>query len=191
MIEGKIIRLVPFLESHITPEYLGWLNDRHLMRFSRQRLLNHTRESSLRFLSSFRDAPSFFWAIERLSDGCHVGTMTTHVDTDNRTADLGILIGDASMAGTGSGSEAWGLALRHGFSSLGLRKITGGTSSRNLAMVRVFRTWGMTLEGTQREQELAHDGAPADIVLYGLLRSEWDELVRSRQVDPVRGERHT
>jgi RimJ/RimL family protein N-acetyltransferase len=181
MIEGKIIRLVPFQESHVTPDYLGWLNDRHLMRFSRQRLVNHTRESSLKFLSSFRDSSSFFWAIERLSDGCHVGTMTTHVDTDNRTADLGILIGHASMAGTGSGREAWGLALWHGFSSLGLRKITGGTSSRNLAMLRVFQSWGMVLEGTQREQELAHDGSPADIILYGLLRAEWEAHVRASQ----------
>ena len=167
------MRLVPFTAAHVTPDYLGWLNDKHLMRFSRQRLVPHTRETSLAFLDSFRGSPHFFWAIERVADGMPVGTMTTYVDVCNQTADLGILIGASRTVGTGCGTQAWGLALRHGFESVGLRKMTGGTSARNLPMIRIFQRWRMTLEGTQREQELGDDGQPSDVLLYGLLRSEW------------------
>jgi RimJ/RimL family protein N-acetyltransferase len=176
VITGKGVRLVPFTDAHVTSEYLAWLNDREIMRFSRQRLFTHTRESSLAYLSGFRDSPHFFWAIERITDALHIGTMTTYVDTHNRTADLGILVGHRSAAGSGCGTEAWGLALRHGFTSIGLRKITGGTSARNIAMIRIFERWQMTLEGTQRQQELLDDGTPADVLLYGLMRAEWDAV---------------
>ena len=44
--------------------------------------------------------------------------------------------------------------MRHGFAALGLRKITGGTSAKNLGMVRIFEHWRMRLEGTLRAQEL-------------------------------------
>jgi ribosomal-protein-alanine N-acetyltransferase len=169
---GKNVRLVPFTAAHITTEYLSWLNNKHLMRFSRQRLRTHTTESSLGYLSSFPGSPNFFWAVERLSDGLHVGTMTTYVDTHHQTADLGIMIGHAAAAGTGCGKEAWGLALAHGFGTLSLRKITGGTAARNEGMVKIFRHWNMVLEGTQRQQELLDDG-PVDILLFGLLRAEW------------------
>jgi RimJ/RimL family protein N-acetyltransferase len=171
-VPSPAVRLTPFTEAHITPAYLGWLNDRTLMRFSRQRLVTHTFESSLAFLASFQNSPHFFWAIERASDGVHVGTLTTYVDTHHRTADLGILV-CAEAAGSGCGKAAWGLALRHGFTILGLRKITGGTSAGNRAMIRIFEHWQMKLEGTQRAQELLADG-PADVLLYGLLRAEWE-----------------
>lgn len=168
------VRLTPFTKAHITPTYLGWLNNKALMRFSRQRLVTHTSESSRAFLASFQGSPHFFWAIERVADGDQVGTLTTYVDTHHRTADLGILVGPEA-AGSGCGKAAWGLALHHGFTVLGLRKITGGTSAKNQAMVRIFEHWRMKLEGTQRAQELLEDG-PADVLLYGLLRAEWEAL---------------
>ena len=168
------VRLTPFTEAHITPAYLGWLNNQALMRFSRQRLVTHTAESSRAFLATFPGSPNFFWAIERVADTRQVGTLTTYVDTHHRTADLGILIGPEA-ASTGCGKAAWGLALRHGFAALGLRKITGGTSAKNLGMVRIFEHWRMRLEGTLRAQELLDDG-PADVLLYGLLRAEWEAL---------------
>jgi RimJ/RimL family protein N-acetyltransferase len=166
------VRLVPFTTAHITDEYLSWLNDRTRMRFSRQRLRTHTRETSRDYLASFAGTPNFFWAVERLHDGLHVGTMTTYVDAHGKTADLGIVVGPRA-AGTGCGTAAWGLALKHGFDSLGLRRITGGAASRNAAMIRIFRHWGMVQEGCRRQQELLDDG-PDDILLFGLLRQEWE-----------------
>lgn len=161
--------MVPFTAAHVTDQYLLWLNDRRLMQFSRQRLLAHTRESSLAYMASFAGGPNLFWAVERIADGLHLGSMTAFVDTHQKTADLGIMIG---LAGQGCGSAAWGLALEYGFKVLSLRKITGGAVARNAAMIRIFRRWGMALEGTRRQQELLDDG-PADLLLYGLLREEW------------------
>ena len=163
------VRLVPFTAAHVTERHLAWLNDRRLMRYSRQRLRSHTKESRLAYLASFAGGPNLYWAVERIADELHLGSITAIVDAHQKSADLGIVIGEA---GQGCGSEAWGLALDYGFKRLSLRKITGGAVARNEAMLRIFRRWGMVLEGTRRQQELLDDG-PADLLLYGLLREEW------------------
>lgn len=166
------VRLVPFTAAHVSQDYLSWLNDRRLMRYSRQRLRSHTEESSRAYLESFTGTPNFFWAVERL-DGAHIGSMTTYVDDHQRTADLGILIGHPEACGKGYGSEAWGLALGHVFSVLNLRKATAGAVAPNEAMLRICRKWDMRLEGTRRKQEVLEEG-PADVLLFGLLREEWE-----------------
>ena len=163
------VRLVPFGANHVTERFLSWLNDRDLLRFSRQRLRRHTRESCLAYVQSFDGAPGRYWAVERVADGALLGSMTIHVDAHQRSGDLGILIGEP---GGGHGREAWGLALAAGFGELGLRKITAGTVAPNTAMLRIFRHWGMRHEGTRRAQEVL-DSGPVDVLLYGLLREEW------------------
>lgn len=164
-----------FEERFVTDSYLSWLNDPDLMRYSGQRLRRHDRASSLAYLASFRGTANHFWAVLRRSDDLYVGTMTAYVDAHDRVADIGILIGHPDARGTGLGREAWGVAMRYLFESEGLRKLTGGTSALNLPMLMIFEHWRMTLEGRRREQQLI-DGRPADVLLFGILRSEWEAL---------------
>jgi ribosomal-protein-alanine N-acetyltransferase len=171
--EVPVIRLVPFTPAHVSKDYLSWLNDRRLMRYSRQRLRSHTEESSRAYVESFTGSANFLWAVERVADGLHIGSMTTYVDDHQRSADLGILIGHPAACGKGYGRQAWGLALAHVFSVLNLRKATAGAVAPNEAMLRICRKWDMRLEGTRRKQEMLDDG-PADVLLFGLLREEWE-----------------
>lgn len=181
MLDGEIVLpivserviLVPFEEKFITDAYLLWLNDKDLMCYSGQRFLEHDRASSLRFLAGVRGTAHFFWAVQRRSDGLFIGTMTAYVESHHQVADVGILIGHPAVRGTGMGRDAWGTAMRYLFSTEDLRKITGGTSALNTPMLRIFRHWGMTLEGMRREHELIN-GVPTDVLLFGILRSEWE-----------------
>ena len=95
-----------FVEDNITDEYLGWLNDRELMRYSRQRLRVHTRESCEDYLRGFANSSNFFWNIARREDGGQVGTITAYVDSISRVADIGLMIGHQSV---GYGGEAFGV----------------------------------------------------------------------------------
>lgn len=174
---GKTLTLQKFSESDITDSYLGWLRDRELMKFSQQSGRVHTKESCLQYLDSFRDSPNHFWSVKRVDSNQAIGTLTIYVDTENQIADIGILIGDLSIRGTGAGSEAWGLAIEFCFTDLGLRKVTGGTVKPNLAMRRVFEKHRMLLEAELR-QELVLQGQPTDVIRFGILREEW-EAIRS------------
>src|SRR4051812_31923721 len=95
-ISGSRFLLRPFAENMITDAYIGWLNDPDLMRFSRQRRRMHTVESCREYLKSFENSASFFWSAHSAETGTHIGNLSAYVDTDNKVADLAILIGHPS-----------------------------------------------------------------------------------------------
>jgi RimJ/RimL family protein N-acetyltransferase len=174
MITGSLIELGPFGPELITDTYLSWLNDKSLMRYSRQRFTHHTRDTSLAYLRSFENSPNKFWAIYRRADRLHIGTMTAYVDRSARTADIGILVGHTEARGRGFGREAWGQAMDYLFRVEGVDKVTGGTSALNAAMVRVFHYWQMRLEAVEKDAEMI-DGAPADMLRFGMRCREWEQ----------------
>jgi len=169
-IHAERLDLVPFAEGFIGPEYLSWLNDPRVVRFSNQRFLVHTAESSLAYLRSFEGTENLFLALRERSLRRVVGTMTAYVNPRHGTADLGILIGDPSSWGRGYGLEAWSTLQNFLLSAGGLRKVTGGTLRGNVGMLRIFERSGMQLEGVRVGQEIV-ESQPMDALLYARFRS--------------------
>ncbi len=169
---GPHVEIRPFDESLITDAYLGWLQDKELLRYSKQRLRTHTRASCRAYLQSFVDSPHHFGSIHQRGDGVPVGTITAYVERHDGVADLGILVGHPQARGKGLAREAWGLMMEYLFRFEDLRKVTGGTLAVNQPMVRIFLHWRMALEGVKREEQVV-DGRPADVLLFGALKSEW------------------
>lgn len=164
-ITGRRIVLAEFAESDITSQYIRWLNDPEVVRFSNQRFLQHDTESARRYFQSFVQSSNLFLAVRLAESDEAIGTMTAYISTQHRTADMGILLGERRCWGQGYGLEAWSLLMRHLFEDRQLRKITAGTLSCNVGMVKIMERSGMTLEGRRREQELV-EGEPQDIVYF-------------------------
>ncbi len=159
-----------FTGEDVTDEYIGWLNDRELMKYSRQRFLVHDRYTCNVYLERFRDSPNFFWNIVRRTDGLQVGTATAYVDPINFVVDVGLLIG---YPGEGYGSEAFGAIVTYLFAEYEARKVTCGTLSLNQAMCQIASRWGLRLEGTLRASEPMGDKY-WPVNLYGILKCEWE-----------------
>ncbi len=166
---GEHLVLHTFGEPDITPDYLSWLNDPAVVRFSNQRFRRHDRSSSLDYLSSFAGSDNLFVAIRLARGDRMVGTMTAYVDRHHGTADMGLLLGERSLWGKGYGLEAWSLLMSYLFETRGLRKITGGALRCNVAMVKIMERSGMHLEGTRVAQELV-EGEPQDVLYFAKFR---------------------
>ena len=107
-IRTKRLLIEPFNERHLTKQYVGWLNDSMLMRFSEQRHKTHTLESCCAYWQSFAGTPNYFWAIEEVQAGLgHIGNINAYADKNNLLADVGILIGEKQALNKRYGSEAW------------------------------------------------------------------------------------
>ena len=158
VVDAERIRLVPFCEEFLSGDYVAWLNDKELMRYSEQRHREHTLASCRAYLESFRGTPNYFWAVVRREDGAHIGNLNVYVDVNNSTADMGLLIGRADAAGRGYGLEAWTVAMGFLIDELGLRKVTGGAMSDNKAMVKIMRRSGMEPDGVRKRQFLRRGG---------------------------------
>jgi len=162
---GDRVKLAPFREADITDEYIGWLNDPIVTRFSNQRFLTHDRETCRRYLASFEGTPNLFLSIRKQDDDRPIGTMTAYINRHHGTADLGILVGDRSGWGQGYGKDAWDTLSRLLLEESGIRKLTAGTLEPNEAMVHIAHCSGMELEARRRSQEL-FEGEPVDVLHF-------------------------
>jgi RimJ/RimL family protein N-acetyltransferase len=167
----------PFCNDDITDDYLGWLNDKELMKYSRQRYQTHTKNSCEAYLASFNNSCNSFWDVRLRDSGLQIGTMTAFVDRISTVADIGILIGHHQMRGHGLGREAFGSLISYLFEYQNMRKVTAGTMELNEAMIRIADYWGMQLEGNLKEQEV-FEGRGVTIKRYGILKLEWQKLTR-------------
>jgi ribosomal-protein-alanine N-acetyltransferase len=155
----------PFKETDITENYIGWLNDPVVMRFSNQRFNRHTATSSSAYLKEFDGSLNSFLLIERRSDIIPIGTATVYRNCHHGTADIGLMIGDRRCWGQGYGQESWRVILNSVLSECGIRKVTGGTARPNRAMVKIMEQSGMALEAIRERQEII-DGQEVDILYY-------------------------
>ena len=170
-IETPRLSIVPFAETHLTPRYVGWLNDPEVVRYSEQRHHAHTLESCRAYRQSFADTPHCFWAIVSHDPNIgHIGNINAYIDMQNGVADVGILIGEKTVWGQGYGSEAWQAVCRHLLHERGLRKITAGTLCVNHGMQNIMRRAGMT-EDANANKQLPFEGKLVDVVQMSLSRS--------------------
>lgn len=161
VLPGEKVTLHAFTEADINADYIGWLNDRELMKYSNQRFRNHSERSCRDYLATFAGTRNLFMAIRH--QGRLVGTMTVYRAPLHGTADIGLLVG-AGGQGQGWGRDAWAAMLEYLLQS-GTRKVTGGTLRCNTAMVRIMQGCGMEADGVRAGQELV-DGQPQDILYF-------------------------
>ena len=97
-----------------------------------------------------------------------------NLDWRNRSAELGMFIGDKSCWDQGYGTEVIRLLLRHGFSTLNLHRIYLRVFEDNPRAIRAYEKAGFVHEGRQRQAEY-HDGQFFDVLWMSVLRPEWSE----------------
>lgn len=120
------------------------------------------------------DAHNIVFGIRTLEDDVLIGTVGFFdVEWSNGVAWLGMGIGLAHYWDRGLGSEALGLALRYAFQEMNLHRLTLTVLATNPRAIRLYEKFGFRHEGTFRE--FGHrDGQRYDMLLYGLLRREWE-----------------
>ena len=146
LVAAPRLRLEPFEERHITQRYVGWLNDKRVVRFSRQRLQSHSEDDCRRFFASSERSPNYFWAIVATEGDLHIGNITVDIEPNDRVAAVNILVGDTTQWGKGYGSEAFETACAHLLVAASMRKVYAGTMATNAPMLRLMQKSGMVEE---------------------------------------------
>jgi ribosomal-protein-alanine N-acetyltransferase len=165
MLTGKNIIISEFEPLNITDEYIGWLNDPDVVKFSNQRFLMHNRKACEEYLASFSGTNNRFLIIRHNESNNMIGTMTIYRNLHHGTADVGIMIGDKNFWGKGVGQEAWDAVLIWLLTEVGVRKVTAGALQCNYGMIRLMERSRMELEAVKKKQEIV-DGAAIDLVYY-------------------------
>lgn len=107
-----------------------------------------------------------------LEDGRHIGNCGLEsIDRDNRTATLGIFIGESDCRGKGFGEDAVRALCRYAFEELDLRKIRLDVYAVNPEAEKTYTRVGFQREGLLREESF-RQGKSVDVIRMGLLKSE-------------------
>jgi RimJ/RimL family protein N-acetyltransferase len=172
-IEGPRLRLRAMAEADAGPNYVRWMNDPDIVRYTESRFTDHTIEDIRRYIRATRDDPnSLLLAMVITNDQRHIGNIKIGpVDWHHRTGDIGLLIGNADCWGQGYASEAIAALAGYAFTALGLEKLTAGVYAPNVGCIRAFERAGFTREGVCRSQYRFEDSR-IDVVLVGRARGD-------------------
>jgi RimJ/RimL family protein N-acetyltransferase len=173
-ISDGIVTIKNFAESHLTEEYVSWLNDPEVVKFSEQRHILHTLDSCSEYFAAKKRSDDYFLAVEHcLGDvNVHVGNIGVSVDSINRAADLSIMIGNKQYWNGGYGSRAWTMTMRHLLNVLGFRIVTAGTMATNEPMISLMKKSGMSFVGTVPSRFLVNDMEVGMVMSYRLQADE-------------------
>ena len=102
-----------------------------------------------------------------------IGNCQFHdIDWRNRSAEVGIMIGEKSFWDQGYGTEVMRLMVDHGFNTLNLHRIWLQVFAKNKRGIRAYEKAGFIHEGIFRQAEYQH-GQYQDIHLMSILKEEW------------------
>lgn len=134
-----------FEQEDITVEYLSWLSDKELMRYSSQGNLNHTVNTSLSYIDELRSGEGEFLKIILSRTKEMIGTLSLR-RTSLEVIDLGIMIGAQNSKGRGAGTKAWGMGLIYAWENFPIERITAGAKYENKAMINIIQRSGMIFD---------------------------------------------
>ena len=166
---NKEIKLEQFTRGHITPQYISWLNDRELVKYSEQRHYKHTFKTCLEYYKSFIGSSNLFYAVTDAESNEHVGNITAFIDVHNKVADIGILIAKGNQ---GYGLAAWKMMIQILFYEKKIRKITAGTMATNHTMIKIFEKSNMQKEYVQKRQFIRNNNE-IDLIGYFIINEKY------------------
>ena len=110
-------------------------------------------------------------AVRLVANWCLVGWVNLLIDSPARAAEVGYWV-DAEFEGRGLVTQAVSVVLDQAFGSLGLHRVELQTTTNNTRSRSIAQRLGFTQEGVRRDAA-AFLGGSRDVVVYGLLASEW------------------
>jgi len=176
-IKSKKIEILRFRKNHITKEYISWLNNKNLLKFSEQKFKKHTKKTCLKYLGSIKKTNNYFLAIQDAENNKHIGNITIYLNKNYRTAEISLLIGSPVHQGRGFGTMAWIMICNFLFKKLKVRKISAGTLVLNKPMLKIFKASNMYYEA-RRRKHAEINGIQIDLVIYSIFRDQWLQKIK-------------
>ena len=179
-ITGERIALGP-LRRDLLATYQRWINDFTASRNLAVAPLPLTMEAETAWFDGVTSsATDTSFTIYERAGGRPIGNTGLHgIDYRNRTAEFGILIGEADARGRGFGTEATRLMLDYAFTALGLHNVMLRVYAYNLAGLRAYENAGYREFGRRREAILM-GGRLWDVIFMECLATEFTSSVLAR-----------
>jgi RimJ/RimL family protein N-acetyltransferase len=177
VLKGNKVTLRPVKRADI-PNFLIWFNDPEVTQYM-GRFLPLTEMEEEKWVDTLAgDNTRVNFVIEAVGTEIPkaIGTLGFHaMRSKDREATFGIGIGDKEYWSHGYGTEAASLLIKFGFEQLNLHRISSEVFGFNERSQKMHLKLGFKEEGRKRSSMFIN-GQYWDVVMYGILESEWREL---------------
>jgi RimJ/RimL family protein N-acetyltransferase len=181
---GERVALGP-IRRDLLPLYQRWLNDFGTLRtlFIPPRPMT-MEEETVWYERAASDTSAVHFTIYEITSWRPIGnSQWQDIDFRNRTAEMGIFIGDVADRGKGYGTEATRLMLDYAFTALGLHSVMLTSYAFNLAGQRAYEKAGFHMFGRRHECHWM-GGRLWDEIYMECLASEFESPVLARLFAP-------
>ena len=139
--------------------YYDWLRDIEVTRFLECRFNKYSVDDLVEYI---RSHPNLFAVC---LDGRHIGNVKLDINSNHKTAVVGIMIGEKDCWGKGYGTKAIRLISKKAF-GMGLKKLNAGCYANNESSIKMFLRAGYRIEGILKSQYIC-DGKRIDKFMFG------------------------
>lgn len=186
LFEAQDIRLGP-IDHEAHPETESkWTHDSDFMRLMELKpirplspaLVKKEYESIEKKMDE--DKNLFYFTIRAREDDHLIGKAVVEwIDWTNGNGWIRLGLGAAEDRRRGLGSQTLGLLLHYAFGELNLFRVSAMVPEYNEGAIRLLKKFGF-VEEIRRRQAVQRDGLTWDLLTFGQLRSEWEELAQGR-----------
>ena len=174
--DGKLVRLRAYEKSDLDA-VMKWVNDEEVTDFLAGGMLTYpvssiAEEKFIEATAKSSDTEKSF-AIETLAERKYLGGVAFHaINWLNRSAGVGITIGDKSFWGRGYGTDAMHVMMRLGFDKMNLHRLWLHVYDYNQRAIASYEKCGFKREGVLRSERF-YRGRYHDTIVMGILESEY------------------
>lgn len=163
------LELRSLTEQDVGENYVRWLNDEEIIKFTEIRHHNQDLISIKKFVTD-KNQSLHEWLAGIFFDGKHIGNIKLGpINQYHKTADISFIIGERDYWQKGLASSSIKLMCEYGFHSLKLEKITAGCYETNMGSERALLNAGFIREATL-EKAVIYCGRRINSHLFGLLK---------------------
>jgi len=176
VLAGKLVRLRAVQGSDCEGGW-RWLNDREVtLHYSRGYPVSRAEQQVwLDEASRQTSPPAIVLAIDTL-EGRHIGIINLDgSDRENRSAELGIMIGEKDCWRRGYGTDAIITLLRFAFDEINLNRVWLDVNAENGRAIACYRKCGFVEEARFRQHRYKL-GRYSDTLIMGILAAEYRAL---------------
>jgi RimJ/RimL family protein N-acetyltransferase len=173
VLAGELVRLRAILASDAAGRR-RWLNDREVtLHYSHGYPLSREEQQAwLDEASRQTSPPCIVLAIDTL-DGRHIGIINLDgINSENRSAELGIMIGEKDCRSMGYGTDAILTLLRFAFQEINLNRVWLDVNAENARAIACYRKCGFVEEARFRQHRYKL-GRYSDSVIMSVLAEEY------------------
>lgn len=163
----KKINLKRISKKDITPDYINWMNDYEVVKFTEQKYFKHTKKNIENFLEKVnKDKYSLIYGI--FFNDLLLGTVKIgNINKIHKTADISYIIGNKKFWNKGIGSIVVRKICLIAFKQLKLKKLVAGTYSIAVGSQKILKKNGFKREGILKSQFVLNKKR-IDHYIYGL-----------------------